>query len=331
MLSKPSILVVDDSPATLANIQEMLSDMPYELAFANSGESAMEFLARKVPDLVLLDIQMGKMDGFDVMKMMHSNPELCEIKVIVMTSANNLETEVEALESGASDFIHKPIHPDILKLRIGHLLATVRTELLERTHREAIEMIAIAGHYNDNETGEHIWRMADYAALIAEAEGFSPEEVELIRIAAPMHDTGKIGIPDAVLKKPAKLDADEWRIMKRHTLIGHQILSRSKAPAFALASEIALNHHERFDGTGYPTGYKGNQIPFITRIVTLADVYDALTMERPYKEAWSSDKAYEYIIKESGKLFDPKLVETFVRIRPEIERIRMAYGAKEAS
>jgi putative two-component system response regulator len=331
MLSKTSILVVDDSPATLANIQEMLSEMPYQLAFANSGESAMEFLARKVPDLVLLDIQMGEMDGFEVIEQMHSTPELCEIKVIVMTSANDLEAEVKALALGASDFIHKPLNPDILKLRIGNLLATVRTELLERTHREAIEMIAIAGHYNDNETGEHIWRMADYAALIAEAEGFTPEEVELIRLAAPMHDTGKIGIPDAILKKPAKLDADEWRIMKGHTLIGHQILSRSKAPVFALASEIALNHHERFDGTGYPTGYKEVQIPLISRIVTLADVYDALTMERPYKEAWSSDKAYEYIIAESGKLFDPKLVETFVRIRPEIERIRKAYGGKDAS
>jgi putative two-component system response regulator len=203
--------------------------------------------------------------------------------------------------------------------------------ILEQSYRDAIYMLGEAGHFNDNDTGEHIWRMAEYSAALAAACGWNDNDSHLIGLAAPMHDTGKLGIPNAILRKPAKLDATEWEIMKTHSRIGHDILAKSDAPLFKMAAEIALLHHEKWDGTGYPLGLAGNAIPESARIIALADVFDALTMKRPYKENWSVEKALETMKAASGKHFDPRLLDIFISISPKILQIMEKWGTQESA
>jgi putative two-component system response regulator len=210
-------------------------------------------------------------------------------------------------------------------------LSLVRATQLERSYRDAIYMLGEAGHYNDNDTGVHIWRIGAYARELAHAAGWNCADAELLEFAATMHDTGKIGIPDAVLQKPAALDAQEWEIMKRHCQIGYDILSKSDAPIFKLAAEIALSHHEKWDGSGYPNGLIGTAIPESVRIVAVADVFDALTMRRPYKQAWSMEKAFALIKEESGRHFDPDVVRIFFEIQQKIIEIRAEWDQREAS
>ncbi|MDH3605196.1 MAG: HD domain-containing protein, partial [Candidatus Tectomicrobia bacterium] len=195
--------------------------------------------------------------------------------------------------------------------------------------RAAIHMLGEAGHYNDTDTGVHIWRMAAYAAALARSAGWHVDKAAMLELAAPMHDTGKIGIPDAILKKPAKLDADEWVIMKTHAELGHNILSKMDSPLFQMAAEVALHHHEQWDGSGYPQGPAGTAIPESARIVAIADVFDALTMKRPYKEAWTMQAAFEEIQKKAGSHFDPDLVDAFFRIEAEIQTIKEVWDQKE--
>jgi len=190
-------------------------------------------------------------------------------------------------------------------------------------------MLGKAGHYNDTDTGAHIWRMAAYSRSLAEAVGWGRDRCSLLELAAPMHDTGKIGIPDAVLKKPGKLDAEEWTIMKTHTSIGHGILKQSNAPMFQLAGEIALNHHEKWDGSGYPNGLSAEDIPESARIVAVADVFDALSMKRPYKDAWPLDKTLEFLKENAGSHLESRLVDAFMDILPTILAIKADWDARE--
>ena len=188
-------------------------------------------------------------------------------------------------------------------------------------------MLGDAGHYNDSDTGVHIWRMAAYARALATACGWDSAQATLLEQAAPMHDTGKVGIPDAILRKPGKLDAEEWKVMKTHCQIGYDILSRSDAPVFQLAAEVAMHHHEKWDGSGYPDGLEADAIPESARIVALADVFDALTMKRPYKEPWPIDKVLATLRESAGSHFEPNLVETFITILPDILRIKAEWDA----
>jgi putative two-component system response regulator len=183
-------------------------------------------------------------------------------------------------------------------------------------------MLGDAGHYNDNDSGVHIWRMAEYARALAQARGWSQEKCQMMGLAAPMHDTGKIGIPRDILVKPGSLNADEWVVMKTHCRIGHDILARSQAPVFQLAAEIAHSHHEKWDGSGYPQGLAGSAIPESARIVAVADVFDALSMKRPYKEAWPLERVLQTLREGSGTHFEPGLVELFFSIQPQIEEIQ---------
>lgn len=208
-------------------------------------------------------------------------------------------------------------------------LVNERTYFLKRSQRDAISMLGTAGHFNDSDTGVHIWRMAKYAALLAEHSGQPRDFVKLLELAAPMHDSGKIGIPDYVLKKPGKLDAQEWEVMKHHCEMGYQILSKSDDKLFKLASEIALYHHEQWDGSGYPNGLSGTDIPISARLAAIADVFDALTMQRPYKEPWSVDDALAEIEKGSGKHFDPELVTIFLSLKPQLLDIKSYWDFKE--
>jgi putative two-component system response regulator len=204
----------------------------------------------------------------------------------------------------------------------------VRAAALERSHLDAITMLGHAGHYNDTDTGAHIWRMAAYARALATACGWSQDRSAQLELAAPMHDTGKLGIPQSILRKPGPLDASEWVIMKTHPRIGHDILSMSAAPVFQLAAEIALRHHEKWDGSGYPDGLKGQQIPESARIVALADVFDALSMQRPYKQPWPIQQVLSYIEAGAGTHFDPDLVPIFCKILPQLLEIQGRWAEK---
>jgi putative two-component system response regulator len=207
-------------------------------------------------------------------------------------------------------------------------LSLVRASKLDASYRDAIYMIGEAGHYNDNDTGLHIWRMAAYSYSLALAAGWNDDAADLLEMAAPMHDTGKIGIPDAILQKPDKLTAEEWIIMKQHSRIGYDILSKSNASVFQLAAEIALHHHERWDGNGYPDGLAGEAIPESARIVAIADVFDALSMRRPYKEPWPIERILPTLHELSGSHLDKRLVTIFINIMPRILEIKAEWNSR---
>jgi len=248
------------------------------------------------------------------------------------------EGEVMGFNAGASDYIIKPVRPSVLLSRISaHLQNAHHKRILEKTvaartyklqtmSRDAIRMLAQAGHYNDSDTGEHIWRMARYSRIICESLGIDRDKCGLLESAAPMHDAGKIGIPDAILKKPGQLSDQEWVIMRTHTTIGHGILSKSTAPIFVMAAEIANSHHEKWDGTGYPTGASKKAIRIWPRIVAVADVFDALTMKRPYKDPWSPEKAVAKIRQGAGNHFDPRIVDSFISSLPQILEDKNKFG-----
>jgi putative two-component system response regulator len=324
------ILVVDDLPQNLAALQQVLSG-EYRLVFARNGADAIAAAFKHLPSLILLDIEMPDMDGYAVCRTLKADPRTEAIPIIFVTSLSESGDEAAGFAVGAVDYIIKPFSPAIALARVRTHLSLVRTTLLEHAYRDAIFMLGEAGHYNDNDTGMHIWRMAAYSAAIAAACGWSPDACHHLELAAPMHDTGKIGIPDAILRKPAKLDADEWVVMKTHPRIGYDILSTSTAPIFQLAAEIALHHHERFDGSGYPDGLAGEAIPESARIVALADVFDALSMKRPYKEEWPLERIMATIVESTGSHFDPRIVEAFHSILPQILEIKKEWNAREAS
>jgi putative two-component system response regulator len=311
------ILCVDDEPNNLGLIRQVLQD-EYRLVFARSGGEALQAVAKHEPSLILLDVDMPDIDGYTVARTLKAEHKTEHIPVIFVTS---LDTEVDeriGFASGGVDYITKPVSPYILRARVRTHLSLVRASALNRSYRDAIQMLGIAGHYNDSDTGTHIWRMAAYARALAEAVGWPSERAELLEQAAPMHDTGKIGIPDAVLKKPGKLDTGEWEIMRTHPRIGYEILSQSKAPLFQLAAQVALCHHERWDGSGYPAGLAGEDIPESARIVAVADVFDALTTKRPYKEPWPVERAMETLHASAGSHLDARLVAAFQDILPTI-------------
>jgi len=311
------ILVVDDEPFNLA-VMEAALHHDYKLYFARNGADGMAAALRHLPALILLDIQMPGMDGYAVCRQLKADARTEAIPVIFISGLNDVGHEEEGFACGAVDYIVKPISRSILRARVQTHLSLVRASRLARSHRDAIHMLGEAGHFNDTDTGVHIWRMAAYAGLIARAYGLDKELCELIELAAPMHDTGKIGISHAILKKPGKLDAEQWEEMKTHSQIGYNILSGSEEPVFRLAADIALHHHERWDGTGYPGRLAGLDIPVSARVVALADVFDALTMKRPYKEAWPLDKVVATIRESSGTHFEPAMVEAFLSVMEDI-------------
>jgi len=315
------ILIVDDEPNNLRLLQQVLKKQ-YQLVFANNGQKALDIAKEHKPDLILLDIMMPEMSGYEVCEKLKLNPETVNIPVIFVTAMSEIDDEAHGFDVGAVDYIPKPISAPIVLRRIKNHLSLVRVDELDELARASIFMLGEAGHYNDTDTGEHIWRMAAYAATIAQSLGWSKERKKMLELAAPMHDTGKIGIPDEILKAPRKLSADEWTVMKTHSQIGSDILGKSQNPIFQLAAEIALGHHERWDGTGYPKGLSSTEIPESARIIAIADVFDALTMKRPYKDIWPVEKAVETIRASSGTHFDPNIVKVFCESLPEILKIK---------
>jgi putative two-component system response regulator len=320
------ILCVDDEPANLTLLRETLKD-DYSLVFALSGADSLRAVEKHQPSLILLDVQLPDIDGYTVCRQLKATPATRYIPVIFVTGQTREVDEQAGFDAGGVDYLTKPVRPAIVKARVRAHLSLVSASQLEQAYRDAIYMLGEAGHHNDLDTGMHIWRMAAYSRALAKAAGWAPEPCALLEIAAAMHDTGKIGIPTPILTKPGKLDATEWEVMKTHTRIGHEILSRSQAPVFQLAAEIALCHHERWDGSGYPRGLVGTEIPEAARIIALADVFDALSMTRPYKQPWSLEHILKRLDEGVGHHFDPRLVRLFIDILPEIQEIGRQWDA----
>jgi putative two-component system response regulator len=328
MLKK--LLAVDDEPNNLQVLRQILRGR-YQLIFAPNGQKALEAAAKHLPDLILLDIMMPDMNGYEVCEKLKANPATKAIPVIFVTAMSEVEEETLGFDVGAVDYVQKPVSAPILLRRIETHLSLVRAQELEDSHRQAVFMLGEAGHYNDTDTGAHIWRMAAYARALAVAAGWPDHLVSRLELAAPMHDTGKIGTPDSILRATRKLTVAEWAIMKDHAEIGYQILSKSSCKLFAMAADIARHHHEKWDGSGYPHGLAGEAIPESARIVALADVFDALTTKRPYKEAWSVEDSLAEIRKGANSHFEPRLVGLFESALPELLRVKEEWSDTVAS
>ncbi|WP_462322623.1 response regulator [Halochromatium sp.] len=322
------ILVVDDQPQNLAAMRQVLGD-DYRLLFARNGAEALAVTAKLRPALILLDIQIPDMDGYAVCRRLKADPTTESIPVIFVTGLADTGNEAEGFEAGGVDYIVKPISAPIVRARVRSHLSLVQSSRLQRSYQDALSMLGCAGHYNDTDTGVHIWRMASYACELASACGWESASCQQLEQAAPMHDMGKIGIPGAILRKPGKLTAEDWTVMKTHSQIGHDILRMSNAPLLQLAAEIALRHHERWDGSGYPDGLVAEAIPESAHIVAVADVFDARTMQRPYKEAWPVETALAVIHESSGSHFEPRLIECFADILPRLLEVKATWDARE--
>jgi putative two-component system response regulator len=340
------ILVVDDEKSNVRLLEQMLATVGYENVISTSDPlQTLPLYKAHQCDLVLLDINMPVLDGFGVMEQLR-----CEIKddllpVLVLTAQHSQDYRQRALDEGARDYVTKPFDANELLSRVRNILEVQmahkymrhqniileqkvqdRTREIHNTRLQVVRHLGRAAEYRDNETGLHIIRMSKIAMLIGKAAGMTDSQSNLLLNAAPMHDIGKIGIPDDILLKPGKLDAEEWAVMKTHAQIGADILSGDSSDLMVMAHEIALTHHEKWNGQGYPNGLKGEAIPLAGRVTALADVFDALTSERPYKKAWSMDSAIDLIVQESGQHFDPRLVDCFLGQLSEINQIREKYA-----
>jgi len=332
------ILVVDDAADTRLMLSLRLQREGYAILPAGSGQEAIEIVNREgLPDLAVLDIMMPGMDGYEVCRQLKTDPATSDIPIIFVTARTEVADETLGFELGAVDYITKPISPPIVRARV-HTHLTLhdqrramawevreRTRELKETRLEIIRHLARAAEFKDKDTGAHIIRMSHYSRLLGQAYGGNEEWLDYLFNAAPMHDVGKIGIPDSILLKPGKLDPKEWEEMKRHTSYGGDIIGESSSPLLRMARDIALSHHEHWDGSGYPLGLKARDIPLEGRIVAIADVFDALTSQRPYKQAWTVANAFEEIRAGAGTHFDPTLVALFERILPECLEVRAQY------
>ncbi len=343
LIPKQSILVVDDTPENIDLLSEILCD-DYRIRVATSGEKALKIIySDDPPELILLDIMMPGLSGLEICRRLKANPDRRSIPVIFVTAMSSVEDERIGLETGAVDYITKPISPPIVKARVRTHLALYdqsrelermvrqRTHELMTTRQQIIRRLGRAAEFKDNETGNHVLRMSHYARLVAEQYGLGIEATTILFNTAPMHDIGKIGIPDAILLKPGKLTADEWKIMHQHPIMGAEIIGKHENDLLETARIIALTHHEKWDGSGYPQGLKGEGIPLEGRIVAIADVFDALVSERPYKKPIPLDEALAYMEGQAGSHFDPGLIDAFKAALPEILRIRDIYADENGS
>jgi putative two-component system response regulator len=348
------ILIVDDEAANRELLEDLLVPLGYEIFQAADGATALAMVQEIAPDVILQDIMMPRMNGFEVVKRLKESEATRDIPVVVVTALDAVTDRIKALEAGASDFLAKPVdrvelqatvnaqiqvkaYHDYLKYYQQQLEAEVarRTEqlrgALEKLNQASLDTImrlARAAEYKDEETGAHIQRMSGYSAAIARKLALGDNVAKTILYAAPMHDVGKIGIPERILQKPGKLNPEEWEIMKQHTIIGGQILQGAKSGYLKVAEVIALTHHERWDGTGYPRGLKGKAIPLAGQIAAIADVFDALTSKRPYKEAFTIEKAFAIIKESSGSHFNPDVVAALFAVKDEFISIKREYFDK---
>ncbi len=333
-----TILVVDDTPSNISILTEILRG-DYRVLAAINGEKALEIArADPPPDLILLDVMMPGMSGHEVCQRLKAESSTRKIPVIFVTAMNQVEDEAQGFILGAVDYITKPVSPPIVKARVKTHLALYdqncelermvreRTAELQHTRLEIIKRLGRAGEFRDNETGMHVIRVAHFCRLLGEAARMNEEDVDLLFNAAPMHDIGKIGIRDDVLLKPGKLVDEEVKVMRKHVPFGGEIIGEHADRLLSMARVITLTHHEKWDGTGYHRGLKGEEIPLVGRITSIADVFDALTSLRPYKKPWPVEDAIKLIGREAGTSFDPELVQKFIAILPQILEVREQYS-----
>jgi response regulator RpfG family c-di-GMP phosphodiesterase len=339
------VVVIDDAQVNLVLMSALLGKLPdcNATCFLSPAE-ALAHCLHEDPDLIIVDYMMPDMDGIEFIQQFRANPGRTQTPLLMVTADHEREVRYRALESGANDFLTKPLDriefasrvKNMLSLRRGQvalanhartLAEEVRratAEIFER-ERETLNKLARAAEFRDPETGAHILRMAHFSALIAREMGLDEDMQQALLIAAPMHDVGKLGTPDHILLKPGRLDADEFTIMKTHASIGYEILKDSASPYMQLAATIALSHHEKFDGSGYPQGLAGDDIPLVGRIVAVADVFDALTSPRPYKTAWDTDQARRFLVEGRGAHFDPRCVDAMLACWNEVLEIRARF------
>ncbi len=325
------ILVVDDEPMIRDLLEQTLEKTGYSCFFAENGEAALKQLAITLFDVVVTDIDMPGMNGIELAKIIKSQ---YSADVIVMTGQIRSYQYDEIISLGASDFVEKPFSSREMILRVDRVLRERRLrqiakkahEELKESYIDSIHRLVMAAEYKDEDTGDHIVRIGRYCSLLAEKLNLTQEFIDTIYYAAPMHDIGKIGIPDKILLKPGKLTHIEFETIKTHAQIGARLLSRSKSKILQMAREIALTHHEKFNGKGYPNQLKGTSIPISGRIVAIADTFDALTSKRPYKEPYPMEIALDILKKERGEQFDPELLDIFIQNFDEFLEIRGKVG-----
>lgn len=341
------IVIVDDQTSARTMLRHILEDISPELEVFDFGDSeeALRWAENNRPDLLLLDYRMPAIDGLEFARRFRRSLSNRDVPIVLVTVVGDEPIRQAALDAGVIDFLVKPVRPRELRARCRNLLQlrqqsesikqralSLEQRLLSSMHeveereRETLSRLARAIEYRDIGTSAYLERMAHIAGLIAEGLGMSEDEVRLIELAAPLHDMGKIAIPDEVLLKPGPLDDHQLAIMRRHPKIGHELLSGSQNRFIQAGATIALRHHERFDGSGYPDGLSGAQIPIEARIVAVADVFDALISPRPYKAPWTFDSALDFLIEQSGKLFDPQCVQALVQNRPRLEDVCERYS-----
>lgn len=361
------ILIVDDEHANVSTLLQYLNDAGFvNCETCTSPTSAIDLIRKQAPDLVLLDIVMPLISGIDILHAMSLDDEINQIPVIILNETTDLKIKQVCLELGASDFLSKPVDPTDLLPRVRNMLlkkqlqdqvarhavdlekqVRQRTMELVASREEVVRCLARAGEFRDDDTGHHVMRVGKYVGVIAKEFGFPPSRIEVLELAAQLHDIGKIGIPDAILHKPGKLDDDEFKMMQRHCGIAKEIIQPltqvessvlknharmgaamlhvPSSPLLMLAARIAQTHHERFDGTGYPLGLSGEDIPLEGRMTTVADVYDALSTQRSYKKAFPREKCFEILEAGRGTHFDPKVLDAFFARAEEIIEIQIQY------
>jgi two-component system response regulator RpfG len=341
--ARNTVMVVDDQSTGRAILEQVVRSLDERVAVQGFARpvDAVVWATRHVSDLVLVDYMMPDMDGIEFVKRLRALPGYEHVPIVMVTVHDDRKVRYAALDAGITDFLTKPVDAreclarcrNLLTLRrqqvaledrrrlLEHMVEDATREVRER-EKETLLRLARAGEFRDEETGYHLIRMSRYSRLIANTLGLEHDDAETIELAAPLHDIGKIGIPDQILLKPDRLDDAEWQVMRRHPVIGHEILKGSASKYVRMGALIALGHHEKYDGSGYPNGLVGDHIPLCARIVAIADVYDALTSVRPYKSAWSSDQAYEYVQSQGSRHFDPRLVEAFAAAKNEVLQIQ---------
>jgi len=334
-VTQARILIVDDEEDNVQVLRRILAAEGYTNVSSTNHPEEVEYLTREMdPDLILLDIIMPRMSGQDVLRQLQQIDEGALYRpVLVLTSDHSRQAQREAWAGGAKDFLTKPLSPSEVRQRVRNLLETrmlyrilrehnedlesrvnARTAELEEARLQILYRLARAAEYRDDDTGQHTKRVGLSAGRIAEALALDPYEVKRIRMAAPLHDVGKIGIPDSILLSSGKLSAADFEVMKTHCSIGADLLSSEDVPLLGLAAEVALTHHEWWDGSGYPAGLAGDAVPLSGRIVAVADTFDALTHSRPYKQAWPAERAFDELTRLSGQAFDPDVVGAFLSV-----------------